>query len=60
MIIGKDFNHLSWERTSPSRRVPEILRYISLAEANGMIYVFGLSEESQFYGSMTSVRSVNS
>ena len=45
MIIGKDFNHFSWERTSPSGRVPGTLRYVSLAEANRMIYVFGLSEE---------------
>lgn len=34
----------TWERISPSGRAPGVLRNISLAEANWMIYVFGTSE----------------
>jgi len=34
----------AWERISPSGQVPGLMTNTSVAEANEMIYVFGLSE----------------
>jgi len=44
IIIEKNQGGGAWERISPSGGIPGVLTNISLAQANGMIYVFGLSE----------------
>jgi len=36
---------LQWERVRPGGKAPGFLKNISLAEANGMIYVFGTNSE---------------
>ena len=42
--LGENGNRPTWEKISPSGRAPGVLSNISLAEANGLIYVFGSSE----------------
>jgi len=44
IMIGKSQRSGTWERISPSGSVPGAMTHISLAEANGMIYLFGLRE----------------
>ncbi len=43
-VIEKGQNDLKWERISPFGQAPGAMTNISLAGANGMIYVFGSSE----------------
>jgi len=45
-MIGKNPNSGTWERISPSGQVPGLMTNVSLAEADGAIYVFGLSKET--------------
>ena len=44
-IVGEGPNQFKWEKVSPSGKAPGLLKNISLAEADGMIYVFGTNSE---------------
>ena len=44
IVVGERQKNETWERISPSGRIPGAMTHISLTQTNGVIYVFGLSE----------------
>jgi len=44
LIAVENIHGAAWKRISPVGQTPGAMTNISLAEANGMIYVFGSSE----------------
>ena len=45
IVVENGQDNGTWEKIFPSGQVPGMITNVSLAEANGMIYMFGLSEK---------------